>query len=241
MGVFRAVGKDGGKCLVFDSGPIISLTTNNLLWLLKPLKARFGGRFVISESVREELVRRPLVTKKFKFEALQVERLIEDGVIEVVGDPSIRQDAAGLLDAANRIFTIKGEPLRAVQLGEMESLVIAKRLNAQAVAVDERVTRLLVEDPSRLERVFFHRLHARVRTDVAALRAFRQRVQGIRVIRSVELVTVAFELGLLDDFITQVPNARKELLESVLWGVKLHGAAVSEQEILYILKLKARA
>ena len=78
--------------------------------------------------------------------------------------------------------------------------------------------------------------NAGVRTDVAALREFRKAVTGITVIRSVELVAVAFELGLLDEFITQVPNARKELLESVLWGVKLHGASVSEEEIAHIVK-----
>ena len=31
------------KTLVFDAGPIISMTMNNLLWLLKPLKKQFDG------------------------------------------------------------------------------------------------------------------------------------------------------------------------------------------------------
>ena len=62
--------KDYMKCLVFDSGPIISLTTNNLLWILEPLKNKFKGRFVITEGVRKELIDKPLTTKKFKFEAL---------------------------------------------------------------------------------------------------------------------------------------------------------------------------
>jgi hypothetical protein len=35
-----------------------------------------------------------------------------------------------------------------------------------------------------------------------------------------------------------VPNPNRELLESVLWGVKLNGCAISEQEISELIKLE---
>ena len=54
------------KSLVFDAGPIISLTMNNLLWLLDPLKVNFKGEFYIPMAVKGELVDRPLTTKKFR-------------------------------------------------------------------------------------------------------------------------------------------------------------------------------
>lgn len=69
------------KSIIFDAGPIISLATNNLLWILKPLKKYFNGKFYITDAVKRELVDKPFETKKFKFEAIQVEKLIEEGVI----------------------------------------------------------------------------------------------------------------------------------------------------------------
>ena len=67
------------KSLVFDAGPVISLATNSLLFILEPLKKEFNGKFYITESVKSELVDRPFEIKKFKFEAIQVEKLIETG------------------------------------------------------------------------------------------------------------------------------------------------------------------
>ena len=61
----------------------------------------------------------------------------------------------------------------------------------------------------------------------------------MKVIRSVELVTVAYENGILDRFITKIPDAKKNLLESVLWGVKLNGCAVSKDEIEQIIRIEA--
>ena len=57
------------KSIVFDTGPIISLTLNNLLWIIEPLHDRFGGEFYITKAVYKELIDRPLSTKKYKFEA----------------------------------------------------------------------------------------------------------------------------------------------------------------------------
>ncbi|KHO51294.1 MAG: hypothetical protein QT04_C0044G0003 [archaeon GW2011_AR11] len=57
------------KALVFDSGPIISLTLNGLLWMLRPLKQRFKGDFCITKAVYGEIISYPLHTKKFKLEA----------------------------------------------------------------------------------------------------------------------------------------------------------------------------
>jgi len=58
----------------------------------------------------------------------------------------------------------------------------------------------------------------------------------LRVIRSIELVTIAYELGILNRYMSIeeesfVRNVRDELLEGVLWGVKLNGCSVSEDEI----------
>jgi predicted nucleic acid-binding protein len=225
------------KSLVFDAGPIISLTTNNLLWLIEPLKQKFNGHFYMTEGVRVELVDKPLATKKFKFEALQVEQQIEAGIIEVARDPAAKSLATKLLDLSNSCFYVDGNPLRIVQFGEMETLAFALLNKCEAIVIDERITRLLLESPESLAKLLSKRLHANVKMDKTSLMELDKITNGIKLIRSVELVAVAYSLGLLDKFIVHVPRARQELLDSILWGVKLNGCAVSEYEIAELSKL----
>ena len=228
------------KFLVFDAGPVISLTTNNLLWLLSVLKRKFGGDFCIPLAVKHELVDRPFITKKFKFEAIQVEQQIESKIIIVLSDDRIRVEGDRLQEIANSIFVANGQALALVQKGEMQSLAAAVMFGADAFVTDERITRMLIESPEALKELLERRLHAKIKINDAALYEFQQRSRHTRIIRSVELVVVAYELGFLDKFIVALPQSRKELLESVLWGVKLHGCAVSEQEISQIVKMEMR-
>ena len=65
------------KPIIFDTGPVISLTTNNLLWVLDSLKKQYKGNFYITPTVKRELVDTPIQSKKFKFEALQVMHCIK--------------------------------------------------------------------------------------------------------------------------------------------------------------------
>jgi hypothetical protein len=62
------------------------------------------------------------------------------------------------------------------------------------------------------------------------------------VIRSTELVTIAYEKGLLDRLTENakkiVPDINKAVLEGALWGVKLNGCSVKEDEITDILKME---
>ena len=94
------------KYLVFDSGPLISMTMNNLLCLLTPMKKAFNGKFVITKAVKEELVDNPLKTKRFKFEALQINRLIDEKIIEIVDYPELDEQTRAILDCVNE------QPLR---------------------------------------------------------------------------------------------------------------------------------
>jgi len=228
------------KILFFDTGPVISLTTNNLLWLLKELQEAFNGEFCITSRVKDELVERPLRTKKFKFEALQVKRLLEKGVLKVYHHEKLEAMMAELLDSANHVFSIKGNYLNIIHEGEVEVLASVILADASALVIDERTTRLLVEDPARLEYIFKRKFHTKIKVHQEALKRFQELVRGVKIIRSVELVTVAYERGLLDEYITDFPDARKTLLQSVLWGVKLHGCSISHLEIDKIVKLETR-
>ncbi len=226
------------KGLVFDAGPIISLTMNNLLWLLEPLRLKYGGQFIIPESVRVELIDQALESKKFKFEALQTQQYIRNGTLTVVNKKEIRDEALRLQKLANSAFSVRGQPVKIVHKGEMGVLATAKVQGADAVIIDERNTRELVEHPVHIAKIMRNRLHANVATNHSVLKKLRTELKGIKVLRSFELVTIAFEQGLLDRYIESKPELRKVLLESVLWGVKLNGCAVSDKEIHQVMKLE---
>lgn len=225
------------KRLVFDSGPVISLTTNNLLWLLEPLRDRFGGLFSITEEVHGELVDRPLQTRKFKFEALQVEELVETGVLELLPSGPLRGRAERIMALANKAYAVRGNPLRLVQAGEVESLAAAALSSADGIVIDERITRNLVEKPLALVDLLSRRLHASVKVDTGVLRELASLTGAPPILRSTELVTLAYSFGLLDRYKVKVPDVEHELLESVLWGMKLHGCSVTDEEIEQLVEV----
>ncbi|MBL7054947.1 hypothetical protein ISS05_04285 [Candidatus Woesearchaeota archaeon] len=226
------------KSIVFDAGPIISLAINDLLWLLEPLKKRFKGNFYISKGIKQEIVDKPLKTKRFKFEALKVLNYIENGTISIVDNEDIRKKTELLLDLANNSFIAHNHPINIVHYGEMSGIATAILNNSDAYAVDERTTRTLIENPDKLKNILRHTLHTRIKIDYSKLKEFQKLTKNIKVIRSVELVTIAYELGLLDKYLVNTINPRQTLLESVLWGVKLNGCAVSKREIEQILKIE---
>ncbi|MEK6967430.1 MAG: hypothetical protein AABX51_02250 [Nanoarchaeota archaeon] len=230
------------KILVFDTGPIISLGLNNLMWMLKPLKEKFGGEFYITHYVKEELVDIPLKSKKFKLEAFQVEECINAGILKEVHEQQLLPTTRKLMDIANNIFVANNQSMTVVQFGEISTLALACHMHAQAVVVDERATRELMENPEGFTRRLSRRFGVPVTINKDRLMQWRRELCDLKVIRSVELATVAFEMGLLDRYLVRsIPNLvhpKRELLDAVLWGMKLNGCAVSEEEIRRIMKLE---
>ena len=228
------------KSLIFDAGPVISLAMNNLLWVLEPLKKKFNGKFCITEAVRKELVDRPLETKKFKFEAIQVEKLIENGVLDIIDNNFIRERSPSLLNTANEIFKAYNNYIKIVHYAEMSVIAAAISLSADAVVIDEKTTRFLIENPKMIVEILKKTLHTPISINENNLKEFNNTARNIKTIRSIELVTIAYEQGILNSYITKLPDARKNLLESVLWGVKLSGCAVSKEEIEQIVRLETK-
>lgn len=229
------------KSLVFDSGPIISLSVNSLLWIMEKLKGNFKGEFYITDMIKYELVDRPLNTKRFEFEAIQVLDLINKGVLNVVEDEKIKNKGMDLLDLANHCFTAQNNYINIVHLGDAMSLAAAIVLDADALIVDERTVRLLVENPEKLAKLLKSKLGMKIETDNKNLSKFSEETKNVKIIRSAELIAVAYELGLLDRYIIKnIPDPRKTLLDAVLWGLKIRGCAVSSKEINKIIKIETR-
>ena len=230
------------RAVVFDTGPIISLTTNNLLWMLRALNGHYAGRFLIPIRVKRELIDVPLMTKKFKFEALQVMKEIREGALHVIDSDDIEIKTLELLDLANHCFKSNGNWLKIVHYAEMEALATTILLDADALVVDERATRKLVEDPIVIMELMRHKFRAKITADDSNLAELRKELRNVKVLRSVELVMRAYELGLLDNYIPKetkvVTNPRKTLLTSLLWGLKIRGCALSQVELDEIVKIE---
>jgi len=225
------------KALVFDTGPVISLTMNNLLWLLDPLKEMSKANFFITEQVRRELVDVPLnKTKRYKFEALQVLHYIENGTLEVISNGSMQNDTLNLLSIANRCFSAFGHNMTLVHEAEMSAIALYLQKKADAFVVDERTTRLLIENQKKLRHILEHNLHTKITENKDALKEFKKITKDVKIIRSAELATISYEKGLLDKYLAHMPNSKETLLESVLWGIKLNGCSVSKKEIERIVR-----
>jgi len=228
--------------IVFDAGPIISLTLNNLLHILPELKLRYNGDFYITREVYRELIEQPLGTKKYKFEAMQILPYIASGTLKIVEHDGVKAVAAGLEHSANRAFSAERNHIRIVHPADMEVVAAALHLSSEAVVFDERTTRTLIEDPIALKNHLARKLHTDVIMDEDKVKDISKQIGHLKVIRSFELVALAFELGFLDKFIAPgeeiyVTGLKSKLLEGALWSIKLSGCSVSQEEIEETLSL----
>lgn len=230
------------KSIIFDTGPIISLVTNNLLWILEPLKNKFNGEFYITHSVKRELVDKALSTKRFEFEALQICHLLNKGIIKIIDNQRIEELSKKLLNLANQSFKARGNYLNIVSGAEIEALAADSILDSETTVIDERTVRLLLENPQKLADLMEKKLHCKVIQDKENISNFRNLLKNVQIIRSTELVTVAYKLGFLNDYLIKaemIRNPKKRLLDSLLWAVKVRGASISGKEIKKIVELEA--
>jgi hypothetical protein len=232
-----------GKTIVFDSGPIISLTMNSLLWIIEPLQKRYGGDFMITSGGYSELIEKPLSTKKYKFEALQILPHITNGVIKVSQSREVYTKANELFELANNCFMAHGSWIKIVHIAEMEALAEALLNNADAIVIDERTTRTLIESPELLKTILEKKLHTEIKINDSNFKKLKQEIGKLFVLRSFELVAMAFELGLLNKYMLEeekkkLPNLKRAVLEGVLWAVKLNGCSVKREDIYTLIKME---
>ncbi len=232
------------KSLVFDTSTIISVATNNLLWVLPQLKKRFKGEFFISSSVKGEVIDAPLKSKKYKLEAMQILSLMGEGTIKVYRNSKKRVQE--ISELANKIFRSKDTWIRIMHEAEIESLAIAIEINADAYVIDERNTRMLIENPEGLGQLLQQKLHTKIDMNQESLKRFKEYVKGVNIIRSVELMTVAYELGIMDKYLKErerkIANIdlRRSLIDGMLWGLKLNGCSITKKEINDIISLETQ-
>src|SRR3989344_124641 len=198
------------KYLIFDAGPIISLTMNGLLNVIERLKEKFDGEFVITPGVKHKGIFRHC------YEIVSAQKLdIETKRILKIANSSLRS-------------LNSGEKINLIHEGEASCLAFANLCSCDSVIViDERTTRLIGEAPKNLEKMMEKKLHTSLQANPESLKFFRK----FRFIRSSELLFVAFKKGL-------IPLKKdKQTLEALLYGVKYKGTSISEQEIEEMKKM----
>ena len=150
------------KNIILDSGPVITLALNNLLWLFEEVKQKYKINFHITEAVKKEIIDNPFNTKKFKFESLQVMGLLEQGSISLIKNEAIKEKTYYLLELANSSYKARNRFLNLVHYAELSAVSASLLTNADAVMIDERTTRYMLEKPDKLRNILHHKLHTKV-------------------------------------------------------------------------------
>jgi hypothetical protein len=223
------------KVLIFDSGTIINLSMNGLLDILIELKKSIDGKFLITESVKFEIVDKPIGITKFELGAIRVQNLIDEGVIELPGSLNVDNEELNKLtskfeDEANHMIQIRGKWINIVSDAEMSCLALSSILNKKGIeniiAIDERTTRMLCENPMALERIMSMKLHQNV--ELASGDYAKE--ENFRFIRSSEIVYVAFKKGI-------IKLEGKKALEALIYATKFKGSSISLEEIDILKKM----
>jgi len=216
------------KYLIFDAGPIISLTMNGMLPIIEKLKDVFDGEFILTPQVKHEVVDRPIKIKKYKLEAIRVQDMIERGVFkmseDIVPDDKLEREIKRLIKVTNGVLRTAqtGEKIKLIHKGEAACLAFANLCGADnVIVIDERTTRMLTESPQNLEKMMEKKLHTPLKAELSLL----NELKNFKFIRSTELLFIAYKKGL-------VPIKKsRDLLDALLYGVKFKGASISSGEI----------
>ncbi len=223
-----------GNYVLCDASSLISLTSSCLENLLYFFRDNFHTKFLIPQSVHYEAIERPLSfkTKVHAFSALRIQDMIHDGTIELVKE-DLQTETNELLALGNSIFYARGKPVHILHLGETEMLALTNRLQTDALLMDERTTRILVEDPVSMKNHLEHEFGTHIMVNKKNLSDFSSKMRELSVIRSTELLFVAYENGFLSNF----EGIEAKAAEAALHKLKYSGCAVSFKEINKYVKM----
>ncbi|MFA5953239.1 MAG: hypothetical protein WC812_01475 [Candidatus Pacearchaeota archaeon] len=223
------------KAIIFDAGTLISLSMTGLLNLLIDLKKSFSGKFLITKEVKKEVIDNPLNIQRFELEALQVQRLLNNKIIELpeslgISEKEITTKAEELMNIANSTFSQGTEFIHLIDMGETSCIALSKILRDKKIenliAVDERTLRLLCEKPENLKELFKKKLHTKINYKKENLIYFKE----FKIIRSCELIYLAYKKGF-----TELKG--RNSLNAYVNALKFKGCSISREEIDEITKL----
>ncbi len=215
------------KKIICDSGPLISLSNNCAIDLLR----KFKNEFVIPEGVKREIVNNPMNTRRFELKAIILQEAIQKGEIKVVNQTrQMQQEAREVINLANNLLKIKEKPIKILHEGEADAIGLMIAWNEKNFLIDERTTRHLIEDPEKVRDYMQSKTKYKVKMNETVLEQLRKKLKGIKVIRSAEIVANAYEKGIL-------PWKNPKALEAALYAVKYAGCSITKEEIKEYVKM----
>ncbi len=212
--------------IVCDSSPLISFSDTCNIGALRFLKSR-GARFVVPPGVRAEIVSNPMHIRKYQFSAVRLKQTLDSGVLELATIPDLAQKTSEVLEAANGIFAANGKTLKIVHEGEAECIALFEGVGAKALLIDEKTTRLLIENPYKLAELMEGEYGSKIAVDDGNLALFRKMTRNLFVLRSSEALAVAAKRG----FFKEYGESENEAFHSALYALKESGCSITSGEL----------
>lgn len=219
--------------IICDSSSIISLMDTCTSGALTFLHDQAGVRFLIPPGVYDELVSRPLGIKRFGYSAVRMRGLVEKGVLELKLSEGLSERTTELLGLANTTYFVDARPLHILDEGEAECLAYLKGVRKPLLLVDEKTTRLLIEEPHRLHQIIEGEYQRKVTVNETNLNRFKELVGPVFVMRSTELVAMAVKRG----FFKEYGEHALEAFHSALYALRFAGCSISSDELIEYEKL----
>jgi predicted nucleic acid-binding protein len=213
--------------IVFDAGVLITFSETCFLDVFGLLKKDLG-EFIITKSVKYESIDRAKNINRFKLSSIRIDSQLDSKIfILYPSNKELNDITYKIMDIVNNMFYIKGNPLKIIHLGESESLALLSITNANYFAVDERTTRMLIEQPYGLMEIFKRKYRIKnIKFDEHKYLEFKQIIGNVKAIRSVDLFVYAQKNKLLNK---RFDN--KENLKAAMYALKFKGCSVSFEEI----------
>ncbi len=217
--------------LVCDSGPLISFSDTCLINIVSFLRQR-GAEFIIPRSVEQEIVSTPINIRRYQFSAVRLHKAIDDGDLKIVD--ADQQLVESISNAANSVFSVRGNQLKILHAGEVACLAVYRKFNCSVLVIDEKTTRLLIEDPELLREKISDEYSAKVIVNQKSLDEFTSLMKGVQILRSSDLAAIAAKRGYFNSFGKHSGQA----FRAAIYALKQAGCSLSEKEVADYQKLK---
>ncbi|MCC7571353.1 hypothetical protein KO465_08550 [Candidatus Micrarchaeota archaeon] len=215
------------ESVVCDASSLISLSSSCYLNVLKLFKQKI--QFIIPKAVEYECIIKPRSIKQFSLNSFKLSHLVKLGIITITEeDQSFLKD---IMDTGNNIYYKQGKPIHLIDKGECGMIAYCIDRKVNYMLIDERTTRALIEAPHVLKKHFEKEFNVHITTNIENLEKFREMTKNINVLRSSELLILAYKKGYFDDY-----ENPKKMLESSLNYLKYSGCALSFEEIDQFIK-----
>jgi len=213
--------------IVFDSGVMISFSESCLLPVLGTLR-EYLGEFVIPKKVKDESIDRSVEIMRFRLSSLRIRNQLQSDVFDVYdGGKIVQEKSKKILELANNLFFVRGNPLKIIHPGEAECLALIGVTDADCLAIDERTTRMLIEQPYALLDIFKRKYNTSdIKFDERRYKELKKEIGKISIVRSVDLLAYAYQHKLLGNYVSD-----RDTLRAAMYSLKFKGCSVSFEEI----------